>query len=152
MSHDKVSKRSNFLLIRTGSNPARVYMGNFKRENMALQRCGQADSECRLCVLRQWTQNTISNMSRHFLCGWAKLENRDDRWFVFKLKIPNWVNLGGSCNWKGWYFLFPFGLFYGHWKYFMDIWYILWSFGIFCGHLVYFVVIWYNFPRFGMLY
>jgi hypothetical protein len=29
-----------------------------------------------------------------------------------------------------WYILWPFGLFYGHWKYFMVILYILWSFGI----------------------
>jgi hypothetical protein len=94
------------------------------------------------------------------------LQTRDARWFVFKPKIPIWVNFAGSCNSKCWYILCPFGLFLrGHWKYFVVIWYILWSFGIFCGHLVYFVVIWYilwsfgifcghlvHFPRVGMLY
>jgi hypothetical protein len=56
------------------------------------------------------------------------------RWFVFKPKIPIWVNL--------------------LWKillYFMTIRPILWPLEIFCGHLVYFVVIWYIFPRFGIL-
>jgi hypothetical protein len=45
-------------------------------------------------------------------------------------KIPIWIYLGVSCNIKSWYILWPFGLFYRHWKYFMAIWYILWSFGI----------------------
>jgi hypothetical protein len=31
-----------------------------------------------------------------------------------------------SSNGKSWYILWPFGLFYGHCKYFRDIWYILW--------------------------
>jgi hypothetical protein len=54
---------------------------------------------------------------------------RDARWFVFRPKIPLWVNLGASCNGKCWCILCPFGLFYGNSKY-------LWLFGIFCGHLV----------------
>jgi hypothetical protein len=58
------------------------------------------------------------------------------RWFVFKPKIPIWVNFGGYCNRKSWYILWPFGLFYGHWKYFMAIWYILWSFGLFLPVLI----------------
>jgi hypothetical protein len=45
-------------------------------------------------------------------------------------KIPVWVNFGVSSNGISWYILLPFGLFYGHWKYFMAIWYILWLFGI----------------------
>jgi hypothetical protein len=53
------------------------------------------------------------------------------RWFVFKPKIPIWVSFGGSCYAKYWYILWPFGLVYGHWKYFMAIWYILWKLGIF---------------------
>jgi hypothetical protein len=63
-------------------------------------------------------------------------QRRVARWFVFKPKIPIWVNFGGSC--------------YG--KYFMTIWSTyftvigntLWPFGIFCSNLVYF-------PRFGIL-
>jgi hypothetical protein len=27
------------------------------------------------------------------------------RWFVFKPKMPIWVNFGGSCNEKSWYIL-----------------------------------------------
>jgi hypothetical protein len=68
------------------------------------------------------------------------LRIRVARWFVFKPKIPIWVNFGGSSNGKSWYNLWPFGLLYGHWKYFM------------AKYLVYFVVIWYLAPRFGILY
>jgi hypothetical protein len=71
-----------------------------------------------------------------------KCATRVARWFVFKPKIPIWVIFGGFCNGKSWHILEQFGVFYGHWKYFMAIWYLLWSF----------VVIWYFFPRFGILY
>jgi hypothetical protein len=47
------------------------------------------------------------------------------RWYVFRPKIPVWVNLGRSCNRRCWYCLWPICLFYGH------LVYILWSFGIF---------------------
>jgi hypothetical protein len=46
------------------------------------------------------------------------------RWFVFKPKIPIWINFGGPKNGKCWY------------TYCMVIWNILRSFGIFYGHLV----------------
>jgi hypothetical protein len=62
------------------------------------------------------------------------------RWFLFKPKIPIWVNFGGSCNGRCWHV-------YGYWVHFT----VLRSFVIFYGHLVYFVVIWYIFPRFGSL-
>jgi hypothetical protein len=55
--------------------------------------------------------------------------SRVARWFVFKPKIPIWVNFGGACYGKS--ILRPSEIFY--------------------GHLVYFVVIWYIFPRFGIL-
>jgi hypothetical protein len=65
----------------------------------------------------------------------AKLvPRRVARWFVFKPKIPIWVDFGGSCYGKSWYILLPFGLFYCHWKYLI-------------GHLVDFVVIWYFGPK-----
>jgi hypothetical protein len=54
------------------------------------------------------------------------------RWYIFKPKIPIWVNFGGSCNGRCWYILWPFGLSYGHLVY------------LFNGYLVYF-------PRFAML-
>jgi hypothetical protein len=55
-------------------------------------------------------------------------------------KSKFWVNFGGPCNGKSWHILWPFGLFYGHWKYLMDISYILWLFGIFS-------LFWYFVPR-----
>jgi hypothetical protein len=59
------------------------------------------------------------------------------RWFIFRPKIVIWVHFGGSCNGRRcWCILWPFGLFYGHLIYFMDLWYR------------YFVVIWYFFPPF----
>jgi hypothetical protein len=41
---------------------------------------------------------------------WAEL-GRVARW-VLKPKIPNWVNIVGSCNGRCWYILWPFGLSY----------------------------------------
>jgi hypothetical protein len=45
------------------------------------------------------------------------------RWFVFKPKIPIWVNFEGLR-------LQIVDIFYGHLGYFMTIWYILSGFGI----------------------
>jgi hypothetical protein len=62
------------------------------------------------------------------------------RWFVFKQKIPIWVN---------------FGVPYVDWKrliYFMTICNISWTFGIFKDHTVHFVFIWYIFSDFGIMY
>jgi hypothetical protein len=36
--------------------------------------------------------------------------SRVARWYIFKPKIPNWVNLIGHCNGRCWYILWPFGL------------------------------------------
>jgi hypothetical protein len=51
---------------------------------------------------------------------------------IFKQKIPNWVNFGGSCNGRCWH------------TYVMAIWSILLPFCIFCGNLV-------NFMFFGII-
>jgi hypothetical protein len=69
---------------------------------------------------------------------------RAARWYVFKQKIPIWVNLGGPYIEKCGYIFWSFGIFYGHLEYCMAIWnilwpfgiYYIWSFGIFYGHLV----------------
>jgi hypothetical protein len=53
--------------------------------------------------------------------------NRVARWFVFKPKIPSWLNFGGSCYGKSWYI-------------FMTIWSILRPLETFFGLLVYIVV------------
>jgi hypothetical protein len=42
------------------------------------------------------------------------LSSRVARWYIFKPKIPIWVNFGGSCNWGCWYISWPFGIFCGH--------------------------------------
>jgi hypothetical protein len=55
--------------------------------------------------------------------------NRVARWFVFKPKIPIWVNFGGPKIGKCLYISWPFGIFYGHCGFFMTIWYIGCSFG-----------------------
>jgi hypothetical protein len=66
--------------------------------------------------------------------------NRVARWFVFKPKIPIWLNFGGSCYGN-------LGIFYDHLVYFTAIVNVLWPFGIFCGHLAYFSQFWYLIPR-----
>jgi hypothetical protein len=38
---------------------------------------------------------------------------RDARWFVFKPKIPIWVNFGGYCNEKSWSILQPLEISFG---------------------------------------
>jgi hypothetical protein len=38
-----------------------------------------------------------------------EVDNKVARWFVFKPKIPIWVNFGGPWNGKCWYILWPFG-------------------------------------------
>jgi hypothetical protein len=71
-------------------------------------------------------------------CHWQHLffqyhalsPTRVARVFIFKPKIPNWINFGGP---------------YVDWTmciYFMAIWNILLSFGLFFDHLVHFVLIW----------
>jgi hypothetical protein len=49
-----------------------------------------------------------------------------DGTYIFKPKIPNWVNFGGSCNGKCWYILWHWVYFYGHLVEFLPIWCILW--------------------------
>jgi hypothetical protein len=96
------------------------------------------------------------------------------RWYIFKPKIPVWVNFwtvfameavgifygyifGLFCGHLVysvaiWYMLWLFGLFYGHLVYSVAIWYMLWLFGLFYGHLVYFMVIWFILWSFGLFY
>jgi hypothetical protein len=56
-------------------------------------------------------------------------ESKVGRWFIYKLKIPFWVNFRGSCKGRCWNMLWPFGQFLGH------------LVNVFCGHLVYFPVL-----------
>jgi hypothetical protein len=71
-------------------------------------------------------------------CGNASsyLSSRVARWFIFKPKIPIWVNFGGPYIGKCLYILWPFGIFYGHLGYFYD-------------HSVHFVFHCYIFTGFG---
>jgi hypothetical protein len=57
----------------------------------------------------------------------------------FQAKNPNFLNLGGSWNGKGWYILRTFGIgilrplgTFGTFGNLVAIWYIFPSFGIFC--------------------
>jgi hypothetical protein len=59
------------------------------------------------------------------------------RWFIFRPKIPIRVNFGGPWNGKGWYILWPFGIYHGHLVHF-------WLF-------VNLMAICHLFPRFGTL-
>jgi hypothetical protein len=59
------------------------------------------------------------------------------RWFIFKPKIPIWVNFGGSLNGRCWYIMYM-----AVWSILRSFWYIIRPFGIFFPH-------WYIF---GMLY
>jgi hypothetical protein len=54
------------------------------------------------------------------------VRGRVARWYIFRTKIANWVNFGGSFNGRCWCILWPFEVFYGHLIHFMAIWYILW--------------------------
>jgi hypothetical protein len=80
-------------------------------------------------------RTSAATQARSFSSSLA-LCSRDARGFVFKPKIPIWVNFGGYWNGKCWYILCPFGLFYGNLVYFVVIWSILWPFGIFFPVLV----------------
>jgi hypothetical protein len=46
------------------------------------------------------------------------------RWFVFKPKIPIWVNFGVHKIGKCLNVVLPLGIFYGDLGYFITIWYI----------------------------
>jgi hypothetical protein len=60
------------------------------------------------------------------------------RWFIFKPKIPIWVNFWRDLVWK-------------KIKFFIDICTILLTFGIFYDPLVLFVFIWYIFSGLGIM-
>jgi hypothetical protein len=53
------------------------------------------------------------------------------RWYIFKPKIPIWVNFGGPWNGKGWYIIWPFGIHYGHLEYIIKIQHLLGLTGIY---------------------
>jgi hypothetical protein len=59
------------------------------------------------------------------------VDTRVARWFVFKPKIPIWVNFWGPSNEKCLYILWSVGIFYGHLVKFMAVCYSLWSLCIF---------------------
>jgi hypothetical protein len=48
--------------------------------------------------------------------------DRVARWYIFKPKIPIWVNFGGTEKGKCWDILCPFEIYNGHLVYFMDFW------------------------------
>jgi hypothetical protein len=50
---------------------------------------------------------------------WA--QSRFARWYIFKPKIPIWINFVGPFNGKCWYILLPFALSYSHLVFFVAI-------------------------------
>jgi hypothetical protein len=65
----------------------------------------------------------------HWLCTSLNMYSvaaRVARWYIFKPKIPIWVNFGVSYNGRCWYSSWPFGT------------NNLWPFGMLCDHFVYF--------------
>jgi hypothetical protein len=100
-----------------------VFLGVGNKKNLAAL---ATDTEIKIC---------FENVSKKLSVLYC---TRVARWFVFKPKIPIWVNFGGSYRMEN------ARIFYDHLKYFTVIWYILWPFGNV-------VVIWYIFLRFGIL-
>jgi hypothetical protein len=43
------------------------------------------------------------------------------RWYIFKPKIPIWVNFGGFFNGRCWYIIWPIGIVYDYLVYFGPI-------------------------------
>jgi hypothetical protein len=84
--------------------------------------------------IREWTTLLWQSFREILL----RLPTRVARWYMFKPKIPVWVNFVVPWNENSWYILWPFEICV------MAVWYILWQF----GNLV---AIWYIFPRFGIL-
>jgi hypothetical protein len=85
--------------------------------------------------------------SKATCAAFFKFNGRVARWYIFKPKIPIWVNIGGPWNGKCWYILWLYGILDSHLEYLTDIWYILWPFGTFCNNLVYVFPFWYVVPR-----
>jgi hypothetical protein len=48
------------------------------------------------------------------LIFFRQVGNKVARWFIFKPKIPIWINFGGYCNGRCWYILGPFGIVNGN--------------------------------------
>jgi hypothetical protein len=44
------------------------------------------------------------------------------RWHIFNPKILVWITFGGPKNGKGWYIIWPFGIYYGNLVDFMAVW------------------------------
>jgi hypothetical protein len=76
-----------------------------------------------------------------FLWASAAAQSRVARWFVFKPKIPSWVNVWEPWIGKCWY------QFYDHLEHFTDTWDILWPFGTMFFHLVHFLHFWNHAPK-----
>jgi predicted RNA-binding protein YlxR (DUF448 family) len=82
-----------------GSDPPPVHLCRERRPETRFSR-----------FVRQRTHSdapTVSSFGRKKL---PRVGTRVARWFVFKPKIQIWVNLGGSCNGRGWYILWTLGL------------------------------------------
>jgi hypothetical protein len=80
----------------------------------------------------------IRMYNEELFSGDKRFITRVARWFVFKPKIPIWVNFWGPYIGECLYILWPFVI--------LEIFYI-WPFGTFCIHFVHFFRFWYHVPR-----
>jgi hypothetical protein len=81
-------------------------------------------ASCRLPVEKRRLLEDVAGSLRHPVSAMPGLPQthaqgvlepiRVARWFVFKPKIPVWVNFGGPLNGKCWHSLWPFGIVCGH--------------------------------------
>jgi hypothetical protein len=58
-----------------------------------------------LCQIGDFLQNTSKIFHSKEVSHFKWVVSRVARWFVFKPKIPIWVNFGGFCYGKSWYIL-----------------------------------------------
>jgi hypothetical protein len=58
------------------------------------------------------------------------IDPRFARWYIFKPKLPIWVNFGGACNETCWYILSTFGIFHGFLVYYPPFCNIFTRFGM----------------------
>jgi hypothetical protein len=96
----------------------------------------------RLRTLERYSKftNDVYQVSFHAKVWSDLLDIRVAKWFIFKPKIPIWVNFEVLRLENVIYFM-------AIWNIFMDVWDILWPLGTFCVNLVHYSRFWYHVPK-----
>jgi hypothetical protein len=100
--------------------------------------CKSVEAFCTWSVIMK-KESSWNDRSHHYqrpeCTSVTKSGNNDVRqgcqMVCFQTKNPNLGKFWRALDWKMFYILWPFGIFYGDLGYFMTIWYILYSFGTF---------------------